>query len=68
MPDVVLIISTLFEAPCDGEDHHGVAVKGDVKAERVHVVLRLRKLVKESNNTELSLFQEVMSLLLIVNS
>ena len=68
MPDITLVISSLFEAAGDGEDHHGVAVEGDVQAERVEVMLRLGQLVKERNNTEFSLFQKVMSLFLIVNS
>ena len=68
MSDIVLIISSLLEAPSDGEDHHGVTVERDIKGERVEIMLRLGKLIKESNNTELALFQKVMSLLLIVDS
>ena len=49
--DVTLIVVSLLEAPGDCEDHHGVAVEGDVHGEGVQVVLGFRKFVQESDNT-----------------
>ena len=51
MSDIALIVVSFLETPGDGEDHHGVAVEGDVHSEGVQVVLGLGKFVQESNNT-----------------
>ena len=51
MSDVTLIGVSFFETSGDGEDHHGVAVEGNIHGEGVEVVFCLGKFVEESHDT-----------------
>lgn len=66
--DVVLVCSSLSEAASHCEDHHGVAVEGNIQGEGVQVVLCLGELVQERDNTQLPLLHHVVSPLLVLHA